>query len=94
VLGNSSCSMSTENEEADLVNQVLDADLEAEETTYRHQQEAGKCMVCGIALGRRDDVVWCRRCGRLAHRIHLMEWIATKKVCPACGARLDERYYR
>jgi ribosomal protein S14 len=85
--------MDVETEEAGLVNPVMDEKRETEEDNYRRQKEAGKCMVCGAPLGRTEDVVWCRHCGRLAHRAHLMDWITTKKCCPACGARLDERYY-
>ena len=88
------CCIGTEGEEKGVINMFTSAEVEAEENAFILQQQAGKCMVCGLPLGRKDDVIWCRRCGRLAHRDHLMEWIQTKKCCPACGARLDEKYYR
>jgi hypothetical protein len=86
--------MSTEEEGKGVLNMVITSKTEAEDSAFVLQQQVGKCMVCGLPLGRKDDVVWCRRCGRLAHRNHLMEWIQTKKCCPACGARLDEKYYK
>lgn len=52
------------------------------------------CTVCGYGLGQRDDVVWCRHCGKLAHREHLLQWIARNRSCPACGKSLNEEDYR
>jgi ribosomal protein L37E len=93
VFGNPDYCMGVETEGAEIVYLVVDAELEAEQDTLKRQKEAGKCMICGAALGRKEDVVWCRRCGRLAHRIHLLDWMTTKKYCPACGATLDDKYY-
>jgi hypothetical protein len=94
MFGNPNYCMKVEAEGVEHANQVVDAELEAEQDPYTRQKEAGKCMVCGLALSLKSDVVWCRYCGRLAHRIHLLDWIATKNCCPACGAKLDEKYYR
>jgi DNA-directed RNA polymerase subunit RPC12/RpoP len=52
------------------------------------------CTVCGRVLNHRDDVVWCPYCGKLAHREHLLQWIASNRSCPACGNILGEKDYR
>jgi hypothetical protein len=57
-------------------------------------QQIDNCMVCSQPLSPRDDVVYCPHCSRLAHRNHLIDWLHTKKKCPACGENLDEQYYR
>ncbi len=44
-----------------------------------------KCMVCKKPLREKIAVVFCPRCGGLAHRSHLIEWVTNHKVCPRCG---------
>jgi hypothetical protein len=44
-----------------------------------------KCMICKKPLREKTDVVFCPRCGGLAHRPHLIEWVSAHKVCPRCG---------
>jgi DNA-directed RNA polymerase subunit RPC12/RpoP len=55
---------------------------------------AGRCMICHSSLSQGDDVVWCPHCGGLAHRSHILEWIASNKSCPTCRKSLDEEDYR
>ena len=51
------------------------------------------CIVCSLRLTRNDDVVWCPHCGGLAHRNHMLDWVRTKKCCPACDQPLNEEDY-
>jgi hypothetical protein len=49
----------------------------------------GKCMVCNLDVYDGEDVRWCRFCGSLAHKVHLLEWVHVKGGCPICKNRLE-----
>ncbi|WXG44434.1 MAG: zinc ribbon domain-containing protein [Promethearchaeati archaeon SRVP18_Atabeyarchaeia-1] len=73
--------------------QQMEEKGKSRQTLVAQTQETEKCMVCGLELKQRDDVVWCPHCGRLAHRADLIGWIRERKSCPACGEGLSEEYY-
>lgn len=53
-----------------------------------------KCMVCQLALRRKESRLYCPFCGNAAHRVHLLEWVHVKKVCPMCGQHIQENELR
>jgi DNA-directed RNA polymerase subunit RPC12/RpoP len=68
------------------------------ESAVKHKRETPRkrvhervCMVCDLALESNDTLAWCPYCGSVAHRGHLVQWVRTKKRCPMCSHRLDER---
>jgi predicted nucleic acid-binding Zn ribbon protein len=51
----------------------------------------GKCMVCGLAIRKSEPVAYCIYCGNVAHRLHLLEWVHVKGICPMCEEHLTEK---
>nr|MDO8099295.1 RING finger domain-containing protein [Candidatus Njordarchaeota archaeon] len=49
-----------------------------------------KCMVCNLDLKRDQEVLRCPRCGNLAHKVHILEWLHTHNYCPVCNQHLSE----
>lgn len=56
----------------------------------RAEDQRAKCMVCGVLINNSDRVAYCKHCGNVAHRTHLLEWIHVKGRCPRCDLRLSE----
>jgi uncharacterized delta-60 repeat protein len=66
---------------------------DVEESLIRQEGRAvraGKCMVCRLDVRKSDEIAWCPRCGNIAHKIHLLEWLHVKDRCPVCGEHLME----
>ncbi len=47
------------------------------------------CLVCDRTITSTDSVLQCPQCEGLAHRIHFLEYIKVKGVCPICRVQLD-----
>jgi phage FluMu protein Com/ribosomal protein L32 len=47
------------------------------------------CMVCNSAMDSSDSVLQCPHCDGKAHRIHFLEYLKVKGVCPHCQTPLD-----
>lgn len=47
------------------------------------------CIVCNGAIVPLDSTLRCPHCGGRAHRIHFLEYLKVKGVCPRCKADLD-----
>jgi predicted RNA-binding Zn-ribbon protein involved in translation (DUF1610 family) len=52
---------------------------------------AGNCMVCSLRVRLSDPIAYCPRCGNVAHRVHMLQWLYLHKECPACGHPLSEQ---
>jgi hypothetical protein len=50
----------------------------------------GACMVCKQPLAKRDEILLCPYCKRMAHKYELLEWLHVKDYCPSCGKHLSE----
>lgn len=48
-----------------------------------------KCMICNLTLKGNEVVLRCPHCGSGAHRVHFLEWLHVKGVCPVCGSHID-----
>jgi hypothetical protein len=75
---------------------VSETELSHQETSIdtrrgtRQTRSMGRCMVCNLAVYDGEEARWCRFCGGLAHRTHLLEWVHIKGTCPICKNRLEE----
>ncbi len=47
------------------------------------------CIVCQASIVPLDSTLSCPHCRGRAHRIHFLEFIKVKGVCPSCNADLD-----
>jgi hypothetical protein len=54
------------------------------------REERQTCTVCNLPLNDGTQFVWCPYCGRPAHKVHLLEWLHVKSLCPACRQHLRE----
>jgi predicted RNA-binding Zn-ribbon protein involved in translation (DUF1610 family) len=52
---------------------------------------SGYCTICGLRIQDGSDTLKCPRCGGVAHRIHMLEWLHVKDYCPICQKHLEER---
>lgn len=48
------------------------------------------CMVCLLPIEFADAVLICPHCKGQAHRVHILEYLKVKGICPNCQADLDE----
>jgi hypothetical protein len=46
------------------------------------------CIFCGAIIRKDDLVMFCPKCGAIAHQTHMREWLAKRPFCPRCGMRL------
>ena len=60
------------------------------ETLLDLHGQGEKCIVCRAIFREGDIAIRCPHCGRLAHRVHLLERQHVKGFCPACEEKLDE----
>ncbi|MFX0096865.1 MAG: ADP-ribosylation factor-like protein [Candidatus Hodarchaeota archaeon] len=42
------------------------------------------CIVCLLPIRPGEEVIDCPKCGGLAHRNEILEWVKTKRKCPFC----------
>ncbi len=49
------------------------------------------CIVCRGAIKSGAKTLECPRCGGVAHRRHLLEWVRVKGRCPLCRRKLRTR---
>jgi hypothetical protein len=62
-----------------------------ENNVLGEKDSIGNCMVCGLVVHKSEVVAYCIHCGNIAHRLHLLEWIHVKGLCPMCEERLTEK---
>ena len=48
------------------------------------------CSVCHQTIEYGESVLSCPHCGARAHRVHILEYLKVKGICPSCQEDLDE----
>ncbi|MFX0067729.1 MAG: GTP-binding protein [Promethearchaeota archaeon] len=49
------------------------------------------CIVCLLPMRPDDKTIDCPKCGGLAHKNEILEWVKTKRECPFCKRKLTIR---
>jgi hypothetical protein len=52
--------------------------------------EESICSVCNQNIEEGEEAVGCPTCRRLAHKVHMLEWLHVHGRCPSCGHDLTE----
>lgn len=52
---------------------------------------AGNCIVCLLPIRPDDKTIDCPKCGGLAHKYEMLEWVKIKRKCPFCKRKLTIR---
>ncbi|NHI92145.1 MAG: hypothetical protein EAX96_06545 [Candidatus Lokiarchaeota archaeon] len=59
--------------------------------THKEPLYLKKCCVCLNKIKIKDEKLTCPVCNAVSHKMHLLEWLRTRSLCPICMTNIQYR---
>jgi ribosomal protein L33 len=66
---------------------ITDKDKEESDAIHLFSQ---RCIICHQSLNKEDLILKCPKCGGVAHKKDMTEWLQFRDYCPSCHAHITE----
>ncbi len=62
--------------------------IDVQTQTY-HFETVERCAVCGYWVWPGEQLILCPSCHAQGHRVHMLEFLKAKGICPVCKVRMS-----